>query len=95
MDDVEALLARAQVSITRITLIGFLVMLLMLLILLVWPGIKASPEIVSLVSAATGSLGTILTQQNGYFFQRQRPHSTDDPPDPNPIQPPQAAKPSA
>ncbi len=92
MSDVEIILARAQVSITRLTLGGFLLMLFVLLVLLFVPGVKASPEIVSLVSAATGSLGTILTQQNGYFFQRQRPHSADDPSDPNPTPPAPPAK---
>lgn len=73
MNDLDLLIARAQIAIAKRTLSGFMVMLILLLVLLVWPEIKASPEIISLVSAATGSLGTILAQQNGYFFARHRP----------------------
>lgn len=85
----DLLTAQAQIMLARRTLFLFGTMLLLLLILLIVPGIKASPEIVSLVSAATGSLGTILAQQNGFFFARHRaPSSTDaDGDDPNPIQP--------
>ena len=90
MDSVDLLLAKAQISLTRITLIGFLLMLFALLALLVFPSVKASAEVISLVSAATGSLGTILTQQNGYFFARHRqPAAPGD--TSNPIQPPPAA----
>ncbi|MGH8217320.1 MAG: hypothetical protein ACREUT_01935 [Steroidobacteraceae bacterium] len=95
MNDIDLLTAKAQVSLTRLTLIGFLMMLAVLLLLLAIPEVKASSEIISLVSAATGSLGTILTQQNGYFFARHRPSASTQPPaEHTPIPPMQPAQPA-
>lgn len=94
MDNVEIILAKAQINLTKITLLGFLLVVIILLAILVWPNLKASQEIVSLVSMAVGSLGTILSQQNGYFFARHRqaPALPEIRP-PNPIQPASPANP--
>jgi hypothetical protein len=100
MKEIDLIFARAQVGLANRTLIGFLVMLFILLLLLALPSIfgpaiKASPEIISLVSGAVGSLGTILAQQNGFFFARHRQNGLPEPSDPvdtNPTSPPQAAK---
>lgn len=78
MNDLDILTAKTQSSLTRITLVGFLLMLAALLVLLCLPDLKPSANLVALVSAATGSLGTILTQQNGFWFARHRPSSQPD-----------------
>ena len=78
MNELDAVTATARVALAKTTLVGFLLMLFGLLALLVVPGLKVSPEIISLVSAAVGSLGTILAQQHGYYFGNQhRPAPPD------------------
>jgi hypothetical protein len=78
-DVVDLILAAAQVRSFIITLFGFMIMLVALIVLLVVPyTVKAPAEVIALLSAATGSLGTILTQQNGYFFARHRQQGITD-----------------
>ncbi|MDE2103827.1 MAG: hypothetical protein KGL39_41705 [Patescibacteria group bacterium] len=85
MNAVDWLLAKAQVRLATITLLGFLAMLGALLWLLNFSAAKPSPDLIALVSTATGVLGTIATQQSGYFFARHRPQSDGD--DVNPTGP--------
>lgn len=65
----ERLLARAQVWLATVTLFGFLGCLYILF----FNHQQMSAQDIGILSALTGVLGTIATQQNGYFFQRQRP----------------------
>lgn len=97
MSDINLLLARAQIDIMKITLGGFLFMLCALLAILIVPNLRAStsPEVVALVSSAVGVLGTILTQQNGFFYARPRHQEPNDlgSDNPDPTAPVQPAKP--
>jgi hypothetical protein len=90
LDTVDLILAKAQIRITTITLVGFLVTVVALLAIFFWPNLKPSQDLVALVSGAFGVLGTILTQQNGFFFARHRQLPAAPDPSPNPTQPPPA-----
>lgn len=80
--DIDLILARAQVSMAERTLLLFGLCSIGLLVMLCLPSeIKAPSSIVSLVSAAIGSLGTILAQQNGFFYARHRQQTGINPPD--------------
>jgi hypothetical protein len=82
MNDNDLLLARAQVGLAFLMALGFLSTLFVLIAV----HNELAPVENSLLSGLTGVLGTIVTQQSGYFFARQRPHAladdTDDSPAP-------------
>jgi len=74
MNDIDKLLARAQVGLTFLFAIGFLGILLALLLI---PGINK--EVSSLLTNMLTVLGTLLTLQLNFFFSRQRPPALPPP----------------
>lgn len=89
MNDVDKLLARAQVGLAFLVAMGFLAILGVLL----FHGATLSSTAVTIVTGLLSVLGTIFTLQMNYFFARHRPQGLpDDASDPNPTQPPPAAK---
>jgi len=84
MSDLDLLLAKAQVGLAVLMSLGFLATLFVLILL----HNTLAPVENSLLSGLTGVLGTIVTQQSGYFFARQRiagltnPNGKDGPLDP-------------
>ena len=89
MNYIEKLLAWAQVVFFTISLVGFIG----ILYVVVLGSAKLDPTSEKLAYTMLGVLGTIVTQQAGYFYQRHRPQALPDPPDQTPTSPPQAAKP--
>lgn len=80
MNDSDLLLAKAQVGLAVLMAIGFLATLFTLVAV----HNTLAPVENSLLSGLTGVLGTIVTQQSGYFFARQRPHAIADDSDDSP-----------
>ena len=86
MNDTDHLLARAQVSLSHIMAGGFLAVIFVLIFF----HAMLDDTSKTLLTGLAGVLGTIVTQQSGYWFQRQRPHTpTDD--NSNPTQAPQGS----
>jgi hypothetical protein len=82
MNAVEVLLARSQVRLAYLYGIGFIGLIF---VIIFWHK-ELDKDSYAMLTGLAGVLGTIATQQNGYFFQRQRPHNPmdngDDPLDP-------------
>jgi len=74
MNDTDNLLSKAQISLSHIMALGFLGVIFTLIFF------HASLDETSktLLTGLAGVLGTIVTQQSGYWFQRQRPHTLED-----------------
>ncbi len=79
MKELDLLLARAQVRMATLTLAMFFIVLMTLLLSLTQT-ISITNEANILLTAMTGALGTIVTQQQGYFFARQRGPANDPAP---------------
>lgn len=76
MNELDLLLARAQVRMATTTLWMFFIVLMTLMLSLTGI-IQVSTEGNILLTAMTGVLGTIVTQQQGYFYARQRGPARD------------------
>lgn len=79
--DRDLILARAQVGLAFFFAGGFLGCL----VILFFNHATMTPQELTIVTGLTGVLGTIVTQQSGYFFARQRPHIPTDGIDSNPL----------
>jgi hypothetical protein len=71
VNEIDLILARAQVRMATMTLMMFFIVLMTLLLSLT-KAISIGNEANILLTAMTGVLGTIVTQQQGYFFARHR-----------------------
>lgn len=91
MNDVDKLLARAQVWLAVLVACGFLGLLFVLL----FHSVELTAAGTTIVTGLLSVLGTILTLQMNFFYARHRSPSQalPDPPDQNPTSPPPAAKP--
>ena len=78
------LLALAQVGLFFLSLAGFLGILFVVVLRIS----KLDSTTEKLAYTMLGVLGTIVTQQAGYFYARHRPQDSDPP---NPTEPPKAA----
>lgn len=77
MNDVDRLLARAQVGLAFLFAVAFIIVLLVLLLSLT--GVKELPAAINaLLTGLLGVFGTIITLQQNYFFARQRPPALPD-----------------
>lgn len=85
MNDIDRLLARAQVGLAFLTAIGFFVLLGILL----FHGFALNQAVTDIVTSLLGVLGTIFTLQMNYFYARHRPQTGE----PVPTNPTQAAPP--
>jgi len=85
MNRVDVLLARAQVGIALLMAAGFLGVIY---VLIFYHGTLDDTS-KTLLTGLAGVLGTIVTQQSGYFFARHRPNEAPEVPTP----PQTAAKP--
>ena len=72
--DNETLLAKAQISLSHIMAVGFLGVMFVL----IFYHSQLDETAKTLLTGLAGVLGTIVTQQSGYWFQRQRPHTSQD-----------------
>jgi hypothetical protein len=90
MNAVEVLLARSQVRLAYLYGVGFIGLIF---VIIFWHK-ELDKDSYAMLTGLAGVLGTIATQQNGYFFQRQRPHNPTDEDDPldQAAQPPQEQK---
>jgi hypothetical protein len=91
VNTVDQLLAKSQVRLAYLYGVGFIGLIF---VIIFWHK-ELDKDSYAMLTGLAGVLGTIATQQNGYFFQRQRPHNTmdtgDDPLDPA-AQPPKEQK---
>lgn len=75
----DYLLAIAQILLASIMAMGFLAVIFVL----IFYHATLDQGTNTLLTGLAGVLGTIVTQQSGYFFQRQRPPGTPDPAPPS------------
>lgn len=89
MNDVDRLLARAQVGLAFLTATAFIACLGSLLWLLLVPygSNQPSQTALTLLTALLATFGTIFTMQQQYFFSRQRPPSLPPPNGASNVQP--------
>lgn len=85
MNQVDVLLARAQVGLAFFFAAAFVAVLIMLFMGIA--GIAALPEsAIQLLVGMAGVLGTIVTLQQNYFFARHRaPSAPETAPEPVPV----------
>jgi hypothetical protein len=74
MNSTDYLLAKAQISLSHLMSGGFLAVIFVLIFF----HRDLDDTSKTLLTGLAGVLGTIVTQQNGYWFQRQRPHTQTD-----------------
>lgn len=83
-DQVDVLLARAQVGLAFFFSLGFLT----LLFVLIFFRRDMSPPESQILTGLLAVLGTIVTQQSAYFFARHRQPTSADSEDDGPLGPP-------
>ena len=73
MNQIDLLLARAQVGLAFLAMIGFLA----ILGILIFYQSQLTPTTTTVLTGLLSVFGTILTMMMNYFFARQRPGTSD------------------
>lgn len=93
--DIDILLARAQVALAVLLIIGFFGVLLIVLLIIGLRRVELTGSTLSLVTTGLTASITMASGAAGYFFLRHRPQTAVDDDEPIPTQPHQAAQPNS
>lgn len=76
MNEIDSMLAKAQVGLAFLFAIGFL----LILAVLIFYQTNLTPTVTTILTSLLSVFVTILTLQSNYFFARQRPPGLPDSP---------------